>query len=118
MKVYSFEKLEVWKNARDFTVKIYSITMAFPDEEKFGLTSQLRRSTLSVTCNIAEGTTRWSNKERIRFIEIAYSSLMEVLNCLLISFNLDLISQENLVSLRHDIDEISNKLNALARSYK
>ena len=118
MKIYSFEKLEVWKNARDFTVKIYTLTKTFPDEEKFGLTSQLRRSSLSITCNIAEGTTRWSNKERIRFIEIAYSSLMEVLNCLLISYNLELISKEELISLRYDIDEISNKLNALAKSYK
>ena len=85
MKEFSFEKLDVWKHAKDFVVKIYQLTEVYPNDEKFGLISQIRRASLSVTNNISEGTSRWSSKEKIRFIEIAFSSLMEVLNCFIIS---------------------------------
>ena len=118
MKMYSFEKLDVWQKTRELTKDIFILTKKFPDEERFGLTSQLRRAIISVSCNIAEGTSRWSNKERVRFMEIAFSSLMEVLNCLIISFDLQLIDENALIDLRKKIDKISNKLNALSKSFK
>jgi len=118
MKMYSFEKLDVWQKTRELTKDIFILTKKFPDEERFGLTSQLRRAIISVSCNIAEGTSRWSNKERVRFMEIAFSSLMEVLNCLIISFDLQLIDENALIDVRKKIDKISNKLNALSKSFK
>jgi four helix bundle protein len=118
LKEFSFEKLDVWKDAKDFVVKIYQLTEVYPNDEKFGLISQIRRASLSVTNNISEGTSRWSSKEKIRFIEIAFSSLMEVLNCLIISKELNLIDEKIFLELRLDIGKISNKLNSLASYFK
>ena len=118
MKEFSFEKLDVWKDAKDFVVKIYQLTEVYPNDEKFGLISQIRRASLSVTNNISEGTSRWSSKEKIRFIEIAFSSLMEVLNCFIISKELNLIDEKIFLELRLDIGKISNKLNSLASYFK
>jgi len=118
MKEFSFEKLDVWKDAKDFVVKIYQLTEVYPNDEKFGLISQIRRASLSVTNNISEGTSRCSSKEKIRFIEIAFSSLMEVLNCLIISKELNLIDEKIFLELRLDIGKISNKLNSLASYFK
>jgi four helix bundle protein len=118
MKEFSFEKLDVWKDAKDFVVKIYRLTEVYPNDEKFGLVHQIRRASLSLTNNIAEGTSRRTNKEKIRFIEIAFSSLMEVLNCLIISKELNLIEENIFLELRTDVEKISNKLNALANYFK
>jgi len=117
MKIYSFEKVHVWQDTRQFTKHIYILTKKFPDEERFGLTSQVRRAMISISCNIAEGTSRHSTKEKRRYIEIAFGSLMEVLNCLILSTDLELILEQELIQCRHDIDKIGNKLNALGKSY-
>ncbi len=118
MKIYSFEKLDVWQRTREFTKKIYILTKTFPSEEKYGLISQIRRATISISCNIVEGTSRWSAKEKARYIEIAYGSLMEVLNCLILCSDLDFMKSRDLDELRLSIDEIGNKLHALAKSYQ
>ncbi len=118
MNTYSFEKLDVWQKARELNVMIYKITKDFPKEEIFGITSQIRRAGVSVTNNIAEGTSRWSSKEKIRFIEIAYGSLMEVLNCLIIATDLNYLNQDTQNQIREKIDEISNKLNSLKKSFE
>lgn len=76
--MYSFEKLDVWKKARILTGTIYKISAKFPPEERFGLTSQIRRASVSVCSNLAEGSGRVSGKEQARFTEIAYSSLLEL----------------------------------------
>jgi len=118
MKTYSFEKLDVWQDSRLLVKDIYITTKDFPSDEKFGLTSQGRRAMISVSCNIAEGTSRWSSKEKVRFIEIAYSSLMEVLNCLILSNDLEYIEDSKLYSLRESIDKVANKLNGLAAHFR
>ncbi|HLR77367.1 MAG TPA: four helix bundle protein [Balneolaceae bacterium] len=81
----SFEKLDVWQMSREFTAAIYEITSKFPAFEKFGLTSQLRRASGSVSSNIAEGSSRATAKEQGRFYNLAYSSAVEILNQLIIS---------------------------------
>ncbi len=116
MKIYSFEKLLVWQQARVLTKEIYLITKNFPDEEKFGLTSQLRRASVSICSNIAEGSSRNSYKDKARFTEIAYGSLMEVLNQLILSLDLNFLSQEKYEKSRLSIEEISNMLNGLRKS--
>ena len=116
--LYSFEKLDVWKDARAYVKKIYEITALFPDKEKFGLSSQLQRAAISVPSNIAEGLSRHSDKEQIRFIEIAYGSLMETYCQLCIALDLCYIKVELMNEIKIEIDKIANKLNALNRAIK
>ena len=97
---------------------IYQITSTFPKEEKYGLISQLRRSSISVSSNIVEGSTRWSRKDQARFYEIAFGSLIEVLNQLILSDDLNFLPVDSLKSIRTDIDFIGRMLNSLHQSTK
>ena len=115
---YAFENLDVWQKSRVLTKHIYMLTDTFPADEKFGLTSQLRRATISVSSNIAEGSTRWGNKEQARFYEIAFGSLIEILNQLILSNDLKFIENEDLNELRKEIETISRMLNALYKAVK
>ncbi|MEM6720964.1 MAG: four helix bundle protein [Bacteroidota bacterium] len=116
MKQFSFEKLNVWQKAKTLAVNIYTITEKFPQSERFGLISQLRRCSISISSNIAEGTGRNSTKDKARFTEIAYASLMELLNQLIITHDLGFITQDRYESFRKDIEEIGRMLNALRKS--
>jgi four helix bundle protein len=78
--MFRFEKLDVWQKAIEYADQIYAGTRGFPDNERFGLTSQLRRSAVSVSSNIAEGSGRSSDVEFSRFVEISYGSLMETVS--------------------------------------
>lgn len=112
MYTYNFEKLEIWQLSKNLTVMIYNATKDFPDSEKFGITNQLRRAAVSIPTNIAEGVNKITEKERSRYLQIAYGSSMEVISLLLISFELNYISSEDLEKYRIIINEISNKINA------
>ena len=116
MYKFSFEKLEVWKCSVDFTKSIYELTTSFPENEKFGLTSQLRRASISIASNLAEGTSRSTNKDKAHFTTMAFSSLMEVLNQLILSKELNFIAENDYEKLREDINKISNMLNALRKA--
>ncbi|MNK62376.1 hypothetical protein D3C87_815560 [compost metagenome] len=117
MYTYSFEKLTVWIEAKEFTKNVYSLTSKFPDSERFGLTSQLRRASVSICSNIAEGSSRNSFKDKAHFTTIAFGSAVEVLNQLIISFELGFISETEYFSSRSRLECITNKLNAL-RNYQ
>ena len=110
---FSFEKLNVWQDTRSFVSFVYKITQKFPDYEKFGVTNQIRRTALSVSANIAEGSSRTSFKDQAHFTQLAYSSLMEVLSHFCIALDLDFISKETFELLKPKIYDISNQLNAL-----
>lgn len=116
MKEYSFEKLIVWQESRKLTKEVYLISRKFPKEEQFGLTSQVRRAVVSVCLNIAEGSSRSTAKDRARFTEMSYGSLLEVLNQLILAVDLEFITMEELNKLRPRIDEISMMLNGLRKS--
>lgn len=116
MRLYSFEKLEVWKLARTLTKNIYLASKEFPDDERFGLTGQIRRAAVSISSNIAEGSSRQSGKEQARYTEIAFGSLLEVLNQLITASDLLFISEETVNLQRPLIEEIGNKLNKLRES--
>lgn len=118
MKEFSFEKLDVWKLTKEFTVKLYKATQDFPDSEKFGLVSQLRRATISISSNIAEGTSRKGKKEQARFYEIAFGSSIEVINQLIISNDLNFLTNEKYVQLREEMETITAMLNRLHESTK
>ncbi len=113
---FSFEKLNVWVDSKELVKLIYTITKNFPDEEKFGLTSQLRRASISIASNLAEGTSRKTNKDKAHFTTIAFSSLMEVLNQIILSKELNFIHETEYQTVRTEIEKISNKLNALRKS--
>lgn len=118
MYTYSFEKLEAWQIARKFVVAIYQITKSFPAEEKYGLVSQIRRAALSVCSNLAEGGGRFGTKDQLHFFNIAYSSLMEVLNQLIVAGDLGLIDDDTYSSTRSQVELLSAKIGALRNSRK
>lgn len=93
---FGFEKLEVWQDAKELALMIYRITSKFPIEEKYDLAGQLRRSSVSVSTNIVEGSARNTAKNQAHFYSMAYGSLMEVLSQLLIANELDLITNQEL----------------------
>lgn len=108
--------MEVWQNARSFVKEIYTITKKFPEEERFGITNQIRRSSTSITANIAEGLSRKSSKDKLGFINIFFSTCVEVVNFLILSNDLGFLNEKDYTDLREKIEKISNQLNALYNS--
>ena len=103
------QKLLAWQESIHLVNDIYQITMSFPESEKFGITSQLRRASVSIACDIAEGPVRNSNKEFIRFLYISSGSLSEVETLLIISNKLGLLNVQQFDTLIN----LSNKISAL-----
>lgn len=115
--IYSFEKLNVWQEAKKLVVDVYNLLDAFPKFEKYALCDQIRRAVVSVPSNIAEGSGRRSLKEQIHFLEIAYGSLMETYNQLLIAIDLTYISEESVENIKSRIDSVAKMINGLSNSY-
>ena len=111
--IKSFEDLPVWQDARKFTNKIYNLTNKFPKEELYGLTSQIRRATVSIMSNIAEGFDRRSDKELSNFLSMARGSSSEVQNDLYIAIDLEYISQAEFNQLYQEAKEIAKQINGL-----
>ena len=116
MGVQSYQELIAWQKAIDLVVVIYEATRAFPREELFGLTSQLRRACLSIPSNIAEGQGRHSANEFVRFLHIAQGSLQEVETQLTIAKRLCYLNEEQHRVLLARCAEIARLLNGLIRS--
>lgn len=116
MKIYSFEKLECWQSARKLAGWTYRATKLFPDYEKFGLVSQMRRAAISIASNIAEGTSRKTSKDQAHFSTIAYSSTVELLNDLLIAQDLNFLSEELYVEGRELIENQTLLIAGLRKS--
>ncbi|PHX95294.1 MAG: four helix bundle protein [Pedosphaera sp.] len=76
--MFNFEKLEAWKQALALSKVVYQLTKTFPDDERFGLTSQMRRASVAVASNLAEGSPRSSRQDFARFVEIATGSVFEI----------------------------------------
>jgi len=111
--IKSFEDLPVWQEARKFTNEIYDLTNKFPKEELYGLTSQVRRATVSIMSNIAEGFDRRSDKEFSNFLSIARASAAEVQNDLYIALDLNYISQAEFNQLYQEAKKIAKQINGL-----
>lgn len=116
--IFAFEQLEVYQVARQYVKNVYMLSDRFPQKEDFALTSQIRRAAVSITSNIAEGTSRFSIKDKCHFIEIAYGSLMETYSQLQVAVDLSYIKQENIVALQPLVVELRNRLSALRKSYQ
>lgn len=111
--VYSFEKLNAWKESRIWVTWVYKVTADFPADEKFGLISQLHRAAVSVVSNLAEGSARKSAKDQAQFYQMAYSSLIEVLNQLIISNDPLFLENDKLSEGRILIENLTVKIAAL-----
>ena len=118
VNVKSYKDLIVWQKAMILVKTIYTITKKYPKEEIYGLTSQLRRSAVSVACNIAEGQTRNSTGEFKQFLGISKGSLAETETLILLSKDLNLISSDESEELTKATDEIGRLLNGLLNSLK
>jgi four helix bundle protein len=108
------ERLDVWRDAMDLVEMIYRLTAAFPQEERFGLTAQLRRSAVSIPSNIAEGAARRSTPEYLRFLSIARGSLSEASTQLQIARRLDYI--DAIAEADELVDRIFARLTALIKT--
>jgi four helix bundle protein len=113
MYTYRFEKLDVWAESKKLTKEIYLITQKCPFEEKFGLTTQITRATNSICSNIAKGSERKTNKYKAQFTNMAFSSAAEVLNQITLVKELDVISLDDYIQTRLQIESITSNLNAL-----
>lgn len=112
------QKLDLWRRAIDFVVAIYRLTEQFPKEEKFGLTSQLRRAAVSVAANVAEGAARTSTKEFRRLLSHSQGSASEVDTELLIALRLNYLSERDYKSLNKDLDDVGRMITGLSQSLK
>ena len=114
--MFRFEKLDVWQKAGGFADRVYQVTRTFPNEERFGLSSQMRRASVSISSNIAEGSGRSSDKDFARFIEIAYGSLMEVVSQAQIAFRQGFIERAERDALYVRAEELARMLSGLKAS--
>lgn len=114
-KAGSYEDLIVWQRGISVVKKIYRLTSRFPSEEKYGLTSQMRRSAVSIPSNIAEGQARHTTQEFIRSISNSEGSLAELSTQLVIARELEYCEQADLTPIRDELAELRKMLNALRR---
>ena len=114
--MFLFEKLNAYQQARLLVIPVYKLIEQFPDKEKFGLASQLRRAVTSVPSNIAEGVSRNSAKDQAHFIEIAYGSLMETFCQLKIAADLGYIKAEELKNIKENTEKVARLLSGLRAS--
>ena len=113
--VSTHKDLDVWKKAMDLAAQVYSLTARFPKEELYGLTSQIRRSAVSIPSNIAEGAARHSRKEFVQFLHIASGSVAELETQLLLAIRMGFIPGGSIIS---PIEEVRKLLLGLLRSLK
>lgn len=112
----NFRKLKVWEKAVELASLIYQMTKNYPDEERYGLISQMRRCTVSIASNIAEGAGRASHKEFRQFLNIATGSCFELETQLTISKNLSLIDKNTFTAVNRSVIEIQKMLHSLKKT--
>ncbi|NEO42457.1 MAG: four helix bundle protein [Moorea sp. SIOASIH] len=113
-----FKKLKVWEKAHELTLSVYKATQVFPKEELYGLTSQIRRSSVSIPANIAEGCGRNGKAELARFLHIAMGSASELEYHLLLAHNLNLLKAKDYECLAADVTEIKRMLTSFIQKLK
>ena len=114
--MFNFEKLETWKKTIAFADRVYAATAKFPESERFGLTSQMRRAAVSIASNLAEGSSRSSRTDFARFVEIAAGSLFEVVSQLMIAKNQGFLDKLDHQQLYVSAEELVRMLSGLRKS--
>ena len=112
----NYKDLKVWQRSYELCLEIYRVTKGFPKEERYGLTSQIRRAAASVPSNIAEGYGRKTTPEYIKFLYVAYGSNCELETQILLSGDLGYIETDKLKKLQNEIGEVERMLKALIKS--
>ena len=118
MEIFGYRKLIAYQKAKEVVKKTYKLIKEFPIEERYAMCDQLRRASLSITSNIAEGVNRFSIKDKSHFIEMAYGSLMEVSSQFEIAEELEYITVEERMSMDELIEEDARLLSGLLNSFK
>lgn len=116
--MFKFENLEVWKRAVKLTVTVHNLTQQFPKEELYVLTAQIKRAADSVALNIAEGSTGQSNAEFKQFIGYAIRSAVEVVSCLYIGMERNIIAKEDFTQIYFDAETVVKMLQSLRKSIR
>lgn len=115
--MHNYKQLEVWKKAVDLAVRVYAVTKNFPSEERFGITSQMRRCAVSISSNIAEGAGRNSDNEFRHFLNIAFGSCSELETQLIISDKLGYLSKNELEEVTSDVSEVQRIIFTLIKKF-
>jgi four helix bundle protein len=118
MEVFGYRRLIAYQKAKEIVKQTYKLLKKFPAEERWALCDQLRRSSVSITSNIAEGVNRFSVKDKAHFIEIAFGSMMEVSSQMEIAEELGYITADERLSLDGLVEEEARLLSGLLNSYK
>ena len=118
MEIFGYRKLVAYQKAKEVVKITYKFIKKFPTDERFALCDQLRRASVSITSNIAEGINRYSAKDKVHFIEMAYGSLMEVSSQFEIAEDLGYIKTEDRSTIDILISEVARLLSGLQKSYK
>lgn len=112
---YTFEKIIAWQKAHAFVLLVYQTTRMFPEDEKFGLTSQFRRAAVSIEANIAEGYKKLSKADKLRFMNISQGSLEECRDYIILSRDLGYIDKKAFFSLYNSIEEASRLIHGYCK---
>jgi len=118
MEVFGYRKLVAYQKAKEVVKRTYKLLKKFPTEERYAMCDQLRRASVSITSNIAEGVNRFSVKDKAHFVEVAYGSLMEVSSQFEIAEDLGYVTSEERLSMDQLIEEDARLLSGLLNSYK
>lgn len=118
MEIFGYRKLVAYQKAKEVVKRTYKLLKKFPAEERWAMCDQLRRASVSITSNIAEGVNRYSVKDKSHFIEVAYGSLMEVSSQFEIAEDLGYITADDRLSMDQLIEEVARLLSGLQNSYK
>jgi four helix bundle protein len=114
--MFKFEKLDVWQNGIELADAVYSLTRLFPNDERFGLTNQMRRAAVSVASNIAEGSSRSSDADFARFVEIATGSLFEVVSQATVAKRQGFLQEQGFLTLYRAAEDEGRMLSGLRRT--
>ena len=115
-KINNFYDLDAWKKGNSFVLEIYRYTKSFPKEELYGIVSQLRRASSSITANIAEGFSRFHFNDKVRFYLNARGSVSEAQNFILLAKDLEYLKEEHFKSLFRLSEDVNKLINGLIRS--
>lgn len=118
MEIFGYRKLIAYQKAKEVVKRTYKLLKKFPAEERYAMCDQLRRASVSITSNIAEGVNRYSVKDKAHFIEMSYGSLMEVSSQFEIAEELGYITTEDRMSMDQLIEEVARLLSGLQKTYK
>lgn len=116
--LFRFYDLGVWRKSIEYAKAVYALTATFPGSELYGLTSQLRRASISISSNIAEGSGRQTRTDFARYVGIAYGSLMETVSQLYLAKELGFVKETDFESIANAADELSRMLSGLQKSLR